>query len=123
MPALSTDPRAAARIRFQRASFAAIHEALEGRIEARFARLADEWREATSWLSSTQRIVLHRAYQQIIGMGPAAVPFILEELRARPAYWFWALTAITGEDPGEGTTDFSEARERWLRWGEERGYL
>ena len=39
------------------------------------------------------------AYQQIIGMGAEALPFIFRELQKEPDHWFWALHAITGENP------------------------
>jgi hypothetical protein len=42
---------------------------------------------------------MHPAYQQIIGLGPAGVPLLLRELEREPDHWFWALRAITGEDP------------------------
>ncbi len=89
----------------------------------RFMALAETWRQETAMLSSTHRIVLHRAYQQIIGMGPSVLPLILRELRDRPAYWFWALAAITGEDPAAGTDRFEDARQAWLGWGKEAGLL
>ncbi len=38
-------------------------------------------------------------HQQLIGMGPVVVPLILEELRREPEFWFWALEAITNEQP------------------------
>ena len=39
------------------------------------------------------------SYQKIIGMGPAVVPLILSELETEPDHWFWALEAITDENP------------------------
>jgi len=65
----------------------------------------------------------HPAYQQIIALGPPVIPLILRELRERPDHWFWALNAITGEDPVGPEDDFDQAVEAWLRWGRERGYL
>jgi hypothetical protein len=57
-------------------------------------------------------------------MGDIAVPYILRELEARPAYWFWALTAITGASPVsvpfQGT--FAEAIQIWLDWARLNGY-
>jgi hypothetical protein len=62
-------------------------------------------------------------YQRIIGLGPAVVPLILRELAAGPGHWFWALTALTGEDPAAETRTFAETTRAWLAWGEERGLL
>jgi hypothetical protein len=32
-------------------------------------------------------------------MGMPVIPLILEDFRSEPFHWFWALNAITGEDP------------------------
>src|SRR3954469_21065531 len=67
--------------------------------EQRFRELVGRWRKDTALLSSTSEISTHPAYQQLIGMGQAALPFIFAELRVKPDHWFWALRSITGEDP------------------------
>ena len=46
-----------------------------------------------------REMATHPSYQQILGMGWHAVPLILAELEREPARWFWALRAISGEDP------------------------
>jgi hypothetical protein len=56
-------------------------------------------------------------------MGPAALPFILRDLRQRGGHWLWALFAITGEDPSPEGTDYETAVRAWLDWGVQRGYL
>ncbi|HEU4463177.1 MAG TPA: hypothetical protein VFR75_11350 [Solirubrobacterales bacterium] len=89
----------------------------------RFEDLASQWEAETEFMSRQSQTVMHPAYQQIIGMGPAAVPLLLERLRDNPDNWFWALTAITGEDPGKDSSTLLEAREAWLQWGRERGFL
>ncbi|MBI5057248.1 MAG: hypothetical protein HZB61_11610 [Nitrospirae bacterium] len=43
----------------------------------RFQILKLEWESETAHLSSITEISMHPAYQQIIGMGQVAVPFIL----------------------------------------------
>jgi hypothetical protein len=93
-------------------------------IEKKFIRLRDEWRKQRGHSSSTVDLVMHSAYQSIIGMGWEAVPFILTELQAGPDRWFWALRAITEEDPvREQDHGNSEAMRRaWLDWGRARGY-
>jgi hypothetical protein len=97
--------------------------AATGSVALRFRQLADEWTRETRMTPTVRDMVMHRAYQQIIGLGPEVVPLILAELENRPAYWFWALTAITGEDPAAGLQRFGEARDAWLAWGREAGYL
>lgn len=90
-----------------------------------FDELVEEWREGTKFSSSLTDMVLHSAYQRVIGMGPEAVPMILRELQSRPAHWFWALSAITGENPvnPEDAGRLKKMTESWLEWGRQRGYL
>jgi hypothetical protein len=66
-----------------------------------------------------------RPYQRIVGMGTAAVPLILEELKREPDQWFWALESITEENPvpPEAAGRVRAMAEAWLRWGRERGVL
>src|SRR5207244_11589864 len=68
-------------------------------IQDRFRRLATVWKSRSRYLSNPAQAAMLPEYQHIIGMGFAAVPLILEELRQEPAQWFWALTAITEENP------------------------
>ena len=91
----------------------------------RFYALASEWKLETVNLSDTDRICTHSAYQQIIGMGERAVPYILFELKKTSAPWFWALMAITGEDPvpDEHAGRMKLMSQDWLKWGEGRGYI
>jgi hypothetical protein len=88
----------------------------------RFNQLVESWRNETGWLSSVQQKVMHASYQRIIGMGPEALPLIFEQLRDRTEYWFWALAAITGEDPATGRQKMAAARSAWLSWASEHGY-
>ena len=92
-------------------------------VARRFHELATQWRRDTEHLSSTTKMILHRAYQQIIGLGPLALTFILQELQARPDYWFWALESISGETPVQPEDDFDGAVEAWLKWGRQEGYI
>jgi hypothetical protein len=89
-----------------------------------FERLASGWREETGLLSSITDIAMHPDYQRIIGLGEKALPLILRELGQQPDHWFWALKAITGEDPvpPEAQGDMQRMRKAWLEWGESRGF-
>jgi len=91
----------------------------------RFRRLAEEWKERSRYLSNTAQMALMRPYQRIIGMGEVAVPLILEELRREPDQWFWALEAITGENPvpPEATGKVRLMADAWIEWGRQRGFL
>ncbi|MCI0641367.1 MAG: hypothetical protein L0Y58_15785 [Verrucomicrobia subdivision 3 bacterium] len=94
--------------------------------EQRFHRLAALWKAETELFSKVSKRVLHPAYQKIIGMGPSAIPLILNELSKNgPDDWFWALTAITDENPitKEIAGNMSAMTEAWLQWGKKAGYL
>jgi hypothetical protein len=67
--------------------------------QERFPRLVAEWKQQSRSLSNTAQMAMLQPYQRMIGMGLSAVPLILEELHREPDQWFWALEAITEEDP------------------------
>ncbi len=64
-------------------------------------------------------------YQGIIGLGAPAVPLILAELHREPAQWFWALKAITDEDPvpPDAAGDIGRMARFWIEWGIRKGLL
>jgi len=91
----------------------------------RFGRHFAQWKEQSRYLSNTAQMALLRPYQQIIGMGRAAVPLILEELRRDPDQWFWAMECITEENP-VAPQDAGRVRamaDAWVRWGLQRGLI
>ena len=94
------------------------------RPEIRFNMLKTEWENDTAFFSSITEIAMHPAYQQIIGMGPLALPYIFAAMREKPDLWFWALKSITGEDPvlPEQRGKIKEMTTAWLRWAEQQGY-
>lgn len=93
--------------------------------EARFRRLAAEWKEQSRFLSNTAQMAMLRPYQRIVGMGWAAVPLLLAELRREPDQWFWALEAITDENPvpPADAGHVRRAAAAWVGWGVARGLL
>ena len=94
---------------------------------AEFDRLADSWERETGHLSNPYHREQHPAYRQIVALGPAAVPWLLERLAQRRDHWFMPLESITGmrpapiPAPGQGTV--GALTEGWLRWGREQGYV
>jgi hypothetical protein len=68
-------------------------------------------------------MVLHPAYQQIIGMGKDALPLIFRELKKTRGHWIWALAMILRDDKANPGMKFSEAVDAWLEWGGENGYI
>ena len=90
-----------------------------------FDRLAKAWKEDTRYICSTTDLATHPAYQRIIGMGRDVVPLILADLRKEPYQWFWALRAITGEDPVPETQKgkVRQMANAWIQWGKRKGFI
>ena len=91
----------------------------------RFRRLAAEWKQQSRYLSNTAQMAMLWPYQRIIGMGWPAVPLILEELGREPDQWFWALEAITEENPvpPDAAGHVHRSADAWGRWGRDRGLI
>lgn len=90
-----------------------------------FSACLIKWKKDTAYSSSLSDIVMHPSYQRIIGIGPDAVPFILQELAENGGHWFWALQALTGENPVQ-EEDFGrikKMKEAWLSWGRARNLV
>lgn len=93
--------------------------------ERAFHSLVGEWRAETQFASMGIQAFLHPSYQRIIGLGPRVIPMILGELQRQPEHWFWALAALTGENP-VAPLEAGNVRAMttaWLLWGQRRGYL
>lgn len=93
--------------------------------EAEFETLVQQWKAETQFTSFANQKFLASSYQRIIGLGPTAIPRILRELRDRPDHWFWALAALTGQNPvpPQSAGNFAATRAAWLDWGNDQGYL
>lgn len=96
-------------------------------LRQRFEKYADEWRAQTAHFSVLSQRIMHPSYQMIIGLGPDALPLIIERLLTRPDHWFWALRSIAGEDEDpvrrEDVGKFAVMRAVWLHWGQRRGLI
>lgn len=95
--------------------------------EAKFNRLVREWQKGSAIQSSMVQIAMRPAYQQMIGMGEKALPFIFAQLKSEgnePDHWFWALAAITTANPipTEMRGRVADMAKAWLQWGSEHGY-
>jgi hypothetical protein len=90
-----------------------------------FKQLAEQWKKDTALMSSMSQSAMHPAYPRIIGMGPAALPLIFRELQQYGGHWFWALAAITGDNPvpPQEAGYVQKMTERWLDYAKEKGYL
>ncbi len=94
-------------------------------LHERFRELTDDWKSRTRHLSNTAQIALVFSYQKLIGLGPPVVPLILAELENEPDHWFWALEAITGENPvsNEDAGDMDASAKAWIQWGKQQGLI
>lgn len=92
--------------------------------EERFRYLVETWKAETGHISNISKKCVHPAYQEIIGMGEGVIPFVLRDLKTTRADWFWALTAITGQNPIPESDEGKVAKmaEAWLLWGRAKGY-
>lgn len=91
---------------------------------AAFHQLAEQWKTERPPSATVNRMAMHTAYQQIIGMGKKATPLILAELEREPDHWFWALNAIEGVNPvpKESQGRIKQMADAWLQWAKQRGY-
>lgn len=94
-------------------------------VEEEFYSNVVKWKDETEVSSSMHDLVLNKSYQRIIGLGPIVIPLILKDLKNYGGHWFWALNALTGENPvtQEDAGRIKKMREAWLTWGVEKGYL
>jgi hypothetical protein len=94
-------------------------------VRERFRQLAAQWKAESLYLSNSTKMAMLKPYQRIIGMGPVVVPLILEELQREPDHWFWALEAITQEDPvpPEARGKVGEMADAWIAWGKQQGSI
>ena len=94
-------------------------------LRQRFRQLAALWKEKSRYLSNTAQMAMLKPYQQIIGMGMPVVPLILEELQREPDQWFWALEAITRENPvpPEAAGRVNLMAQAWIEWGKQQGLI
>lgn len=92
-------------------------------LDTEFNELAGQWYKETRKLSSIHQIILHPAYQKIIGMGEQALPLIFKELKKSRGHWLWALHMIVRKDHAEKGQNFRQAVDSWLEWGEQMGYV
>lgn len=91
----------------------------------RFRELAAKWRHDTVFTSSISERLRHPSYKQILAMGQAALPLILEDLERTHFYWFPVLAAITQESPvpPHDIGNVRQMTEAWLDWGRKRGLV
>lgn len=90
-----------------------------------FEKLKTEWKSKTRFMSNSAQMATVWPYQQIIGMGRPALPLILRELERETDHWFWALEAISGENPvpAEKAGQVENMAKAWIEWGRKEGLI
>lgn len=74
------------------------------------------WQSKTIFLSSIESIVQQTDFQAILAMGKRVVPFILEEIDARPSNLVWALNMIFKKKiTNNPNTTITEACKLWVK--------
>lgn len=88
----------------------------------KFRDLSFTWQHDHRFTSDLEKIAMHPAYQEIIGMGEKALPYIIDSMQKKPHHWFAALKAITGVDPvdDDDMGNMFEMTNAWLNWYEKR---
>ncbi len=86
----------------------------------RFQALAREWKQSTAHLSSPTAAAAHPACQQILDLGPAIIPLILEYTVEHGGHWEQILMTLSGENPmrPEESGNVPKNRQRWLEWAD-----
>jgi hypothetical protein len=64
--------------------------------------------------SFSHKVTGRPTYLNIIGMGAAVVPFLLQRVAAGERDWLLALREITDEDPAADARSHDEAYQAWL---------
>ncbi len=87
-----------------------------------FEQLKADWKTKTRYMSNSAQMATVWPYQQIIGLGRPALPLILRELERERDHWFWALEAISGENPvpPEQAGQVESMTKSWLDWGRQK---
>jgi len=93
-------------------------------VETRFRRFAEKWKAECPPVSMAEKLAMHPMYQRIIGLGPDVLPCLFRELEREPHQWFWALRALTGENPVAPANrgDMKAMAGDWLAWAKANGY-
>lgn len=88
---------------------------------SKFQNLVEAWKRERGARSSITQAAALDSYQKIIGMGPDAVPLLIAQLKSegdKPDQWFWALRAITTQNPvrPEDRGNFPKMARAWIEW-------
>lgn len=69
-------------------------------LQTKFKRLRDLWNSETMHLFSVSEMAKHPAYLEIISMGKAVLPLIIEDMKyGKSGFWYYAIHVLTGSSP------------------------
>jgi hypothetical protein len=91
----------------------------------RVTRLAESWMKDRPRGVDVEQMMDTPAYREIIDIGYRAIRPLLLMLLKNPDHWFYALHAITGENPVSPGSEghLVEMAGAWIKWGKARGYI
>ncbi len=87
-----------------------------------FEELAEVWIDETQFESNLSATFTHEKYMQIIGLGPAAIPFLLQRLPDEPWRWDGALRFITRLNVGDSAKSSEETVAAWQDWARSQSF-
>lgn len=103
-------------------SYEALREDTE-HVGVAFDSLANRWIEETQFESSLMRTFSNGSYLEILGLGPAVIPYLLRRLPREPERWVGALKTISRTDIASEATTSAEAVSAWTDWGRAHHYI
>lgn len=94
-------------------------------VESRFQKLAAEWKRVLRGRSNIEQATMHPAHLDILKMGQAAIPLILNDLKHHGGHWYLTLRMLAQSSPvpRENAGNIPKMKEAWLNWGRENGYI
>ena len=97
-----------------------VQELYRQRVVEQFQKLNRTWKDETLFSSDVSEIFNNNAYRSIINLGPMVLPLIIDDLKENNSHWFYALEAITGENPisEDNRGKISLMKQDWLKWAE-----
>lgn len=98
-----------------------VQEMYSQQLKKRFDFYNSIWKNETIFSSSISEITNNSAYRSIIGLGQEVLPFIIDDLKHNDSHWFYALEALTGQNPikenHKGVVPLM--KEDWIEWAKE----
>jgi hypothetical protein len=102
-----------------------VQEMYKQQLKKRFDFYNSIWKNETIFSSSISEITNNSAYRSIIGLGQEVLPFIIDDLKTNDNHWFYALEALTGQNPikenHKGIVPLM--KNDWIEWAKENNLI